>query len=97
MSAFKVGDVVVNFGNVAVVQEVDAVRGLLLKALPGQGFGRDDRWHADPAKTVSVVAFVQNAEAVRLKLAATMREVAARKASMSLDGAFRPKPTAARS
>ena len=48
---FAVGDLVVNFGNAARVLEVCAERGLLLRALPGQGFGKGrDKWYADPAK-----------------------------------------------
>ena len=50
LTAFKVGDLVMNFGNRAHVLEVRP-DGLVLKALPGQGFGRGrDKWVADPAK-----------------------------------------------
>lgn len=56
MAAFSVGAVVVNFGAVARVVAVDPLRGLLLEALPGQGFGRrSNRWHADPAKCRAAV------------------------------------------
>lgn len=46
-----VGEIVVNFGQIARVEEIDPERGILLRAMPGQSFapGRD-RWHADPAK-----------------------------------------------
>jgi hypothetical protein len=48
---FQVGDLVVNFGNAARVLEVCPERGLLLRAMPGQGFGKGhDKWYADPAK-----------------------------------------------
>lgn len=48
---FAAGDLVENFGNVARVLEVDPERGLLLRAMPGQGFGKGrDKWHADPAR-----------------------------------------------
>ena len=51
MATFTVGDVVVNFGQVARVLAVDPLRGLLVQALPGQSFARGrDRWHADPDK-----------------------------------------------
>jgi hypothetical protein len=53
---FKVGDVVMNFGQVARVLEIDAERGFLLRALPGQGFGKGrDKWYADPAKCQPVI------------------------------------------
>lgn len=46
-----VGELVSNFGNLARVLQVDPERGLLLRAMPGQGFGPgEDKWYADPAK-----------------------------------------------
>lgn len=59
MATFTVGDVVVNFSNVARVLAVDPLRGLLLQALPGQAFGARDRWFADPAKCRPVVEVVR--------------------------------------
>lgn len=47
----KAGDLVENFGAIARVEAVDAERGLLLRAMPGQGFrASEDRWYADPAR-----------------------------------------------
>lgn len=48
---FAAGNTVINFGYRATVEAVDVERGLLLRALPGQGFRPgEDRWYADPAK-----------------------------------------------
>lgn len=47
----KVGDIVENFGSIGRVLEIDPERGILLRAMPGQGFGKGhDKWYADPAK-----------------------------------------------
>lgn len=47
----SVGEIVENFGNIARVLEIDPERGVLLRAMPGQGFGPgEDKWYADPAK-----------------------------------------------
>ena len=46
-----VGEIVENFGSLGRVEAIDPERGILLRAMPGQGFGPGaDRWHADPAK-----------------------------------------------
>lgn len=44
----SVGEIVENFGNVARVLAIDPERGVLLRAMPGQGFGSNDRWYANP-------------------------------------------------
>lgn len=45
----SVGAIVENFGQIARVLEIDPERGLLVRAMPGQGFGPGaDKWHADP-------------------------------------------------
>lgn len=46
----QIGDIVENFSAIARVEAIDAERGILLRGMPGQGFGRNDRWYADPAK-----------------------------------------------
>ena len=47
----QVGEIVSNFGSIARVLEIDPERGLLVRAMPGQGFAiGQDRWHADPAR-----------------------------------------------
>jgi hypothetical protein len=47
----KVGEIVENFGQIARVLEIDAERGLLLRAMPNQGFEAGaDKWHADADK-----------------------------------------------
>lgn len=43
------GDIVENFGQIARILSADPERGLLLRAMPGQGFARGrDRWYANP-------------------------------------------------
>lgn len=42
------GEIVECMGNIARVVEIDPDRGVLLRALPNQGFGRNDRWYANP-------------------------------------------------
>ena len=51
-----VGALVVNFGAIARVETIDAERGVLLRAMPGQGFAIGaDRWFADPSKLRPVI------------------------------------------
>ena len=60
--AFQVGDQIVNFGAVCVVESVDAERGLLVKILPvvrrgvRQG-GAFQRYYANPEKCEHVTHF----------------------------------------
>ena len=60
--AFSVGDQIVNFGAVCVVESVDAERGLLVKILPvvrrgvRQG-GAFSRYYANPEKCAHVAHF----------------------------------------
>lgn len=49
MALFHVGAVVVNFGHLVQVLHVDAERGLLVRGLAGQGFGRTPNFFATPA------------------------------------------------
>ena len=45
----RVGDIVENFGQIARILSIDPERGILLRAMPGQGFTRGrDRWYANP-------------------------------------------------
>jgi len=47
----KVGDIVENFGSIGRVLSIDPQRGILLRGLPGQGFGRGhDKWYANPER-----------------------------------------------
>jgi hypothetical protein len=46
----QVGEIIENFGNYARILAFDPQRGILVKAIPGQGFGRRDRWYANPEK-----------------------------------------------
>lgn len=46
----QVGDIVENFSAIARVDAIDAERGILLRGMPNQGFGPNDRWYANPAK-----------------------------------------------
>lgn len=49
----RIGDLVVNFGTLAMVQDIDAQRGLLLREFSVAKFGCvGGRWYADPAKCV---------------------------------------------
>ena len=44
-----VGEIVENFGQIGRVLAIDPDRGVLLRALPGQGFARGhDKWFANP-------------------------------------------------
>lgn len=52
MVNFKKGDLVLNFGAVVKVLEVDAVRGLLVKIVPlgGRQGGAGQKYYAQPNK-----------------------------------------------
>jgi len=45
----QVGEIIENFGQIARILSFDPERGILVRALPGQGFTRGrDRWYANP-------------------------------------------------
>ena len=75
MALFNVGAVLVNFGHLVQVLAVDAERGLLVRGLAGQGFGRRPNFFADPAKCTLAPAEAQRALP---RLSARERAVVAR-------------------
>jgi len=47
----QVGEIIENFGQIARILAFDPERGILVRAMPGQGFGKGrDRWYANPEK-----------------------------------------------